>query len=174
MTPAVQTYPLSYWSARLAGGPPITLSRWGDGEWACLLGDAGANCDGHAYFPALAADLRAVLMANQPYAKGWLAVSRAAGKARIHAWLARHTRGVAWVDGDVFLRASCAGRFAPFVRVLRQKRVLYVGPDFLRPCRRGWAGSTPVSSVCPPAMPTARATRSWPKCRRRPNARGPR
>ena len=30
-----------------------SFSRWGDGEWLCLLGAKGMNCDKHQYFPEL-------------------------------------------------------------------------------------------------------------------------
>jgi hypothetical protein len=38
---------------------PFVFARLGDGELACMRGDAGTNCDGVAYSPQLAEDLKA-------------------------------------------------------------------------------------------------------------------
>lgn len=43
----------------LRSGRPFVYSRMGDGELACMRGDAGQNCDGVVYSPQLAADLKA-------------------------------------------------------------------------------------------------------------------
>lgn len=39
-------------------GTNFKFARYGDGEFNCMFGKKGANCDGHEYFPDLGARLR--------------------------------------------------------------------------------------------------------------------
>lgn len=127
-------YDVSTYALWLNEGHHFGLSRWGDGEWACLLGDQGENCDRHQYFPSLRDDLRRALIYNRAYQRGWLTVAKNAGMDRIEAFLGKlEARGIdiTWVDGDVLLAASVRGQLAPFIQALRARRVLYVGPQTL-------------------------------------------
>ena len=45
----------------------FSLSRFGDGEWAAILGFKGENCDGHYYFPELSKELASILKSNPQY-----------------------------------------------------------------------------------------------------------
>lgn len=47
--------------ARVTLGKNFAWSRWGDGEWECILGYDGGNCDGHHYFPDMKARLRKIV-----------------------------------------------------------------------------------------------------------------
>ena len=66
----VRRMPLAYYVSMLSGGKPFSFSRFGDGEWNAILGKPGQNCDGHAFFPELGADLRDALIQKLPYLYG--------------------------------------------------------------------------------------------------------
>ena len=137
--------PLSYYVSRLESGAPFAFSRWGDGEFLAVLGAPGKNCDQHEYFPALGAELRRVLVNQNPYtfAIGPLATHYLGRK--IERFLAEHLVLIDWHSTDVFVESLLAGQLQPLVDVLREKRVHYVGPAHLFNRRK--AGT--VSGVFP-------------------------
>jgi len=122
---------LQDYARKLREGEPFAVSRWGDGEWACLLGDAGANCDGQRYSKRLRLELAAVLESRPRYYLGLqrLAVQLRGGEIR--AWLGRRNLAPKWVDADVFARASRQGQLGPLLEALAGRRVVLVGPDYL-------------------------------------------
>lgn len=127
-----EVIPLETYTQRLQNREPFSLSRWGDGEWAVVLGHTGQNCDGHIYFPDLRDDLRRVLRRARAYEFGFLTVAWRAGKPAIETYLQNAVGPVHWVDGDEMLVRSCLGEFYPFLAQLRRKRVVVVGPQHLR------------------------------------------
>lgn len=135
---SVSHYALSYYVDLLASNQPFALSRWGDGEWACILGDSGENCDGCEYFPKLGEDLRRILVKQRPYfhAMGPKAVADLGN--RIEPWLDSHNIRRDWHYTDTFIEASLHGELLPLIEQLRTKRVLYVGPKHLREIARAF------------------------------------
>jgi len=116
----------------LDAGTPLAFSRWGDGEWRCVLGYAGENCDGHPYSGALRADLSRVLCAHPTY---WLGMQPFAVRSlapAITAWLARRNLQLTWIDADVFHQASIANALQPLIQALCKRPVLIVGPPYLQ------------------------------------------
>jgi len=111
---------------------PFALSRWGDGEWQCLLGHQGANCDGQPYTLALRRDLIAVLRDRPRYDLGLQGFALQRLGDAIAAWLDREGMDVSWVDADSLARRSRDGRLAPFVYALAARDVVLVGPAYLR------------------------------------------
>lgn len=131
----VSPRPLSFYTDLLARGEPFAFSRYGDGEWACILGQAGQTCDGQPYSPELAQDLAGALASaggNYFVALGPMA-ARTLG-APINNWLSHHDLRIDWHSTEVFLQASLDGALYPFVAELRKRkhRLLYVGPAHLR------------------------------------------
>jgi len=129
--------PLSFYTGLLNAGTPFAFSRYGDGEWACILGQEGMTCDGQPYSPALAQDLAGALesaavgvSANYFAAIGPAAV-RTLG-AQINNWMGHHDLRIDWHSTEVFLQASLDGALYPFVEALRRRTLLYVGPAHLR------------------------------------------
>lgn len=116
---------------RLRARQPFALSRWGDGEWTCLLGGRGQTCDGQAYTPQLREDLAAVLEARPSYELGLQGLARRTMSPAIQAWLDARGLAPAWVDADVFAHASVAGELAPFCAALATRLVVLVGPGYL-------------------------------------------
>ena len=43
----------NYFTACINANKPVRFVKWGDGEYACAVGQQGENCDGDKYFPEL-------------------------------------------------------------------------------------------------------------------------
>lgn len=135
---AVSKLPSSHYTEMLEERTPFVFTRWGDGEWQAMLrtprdGGPDQNCDGHQYFPAMVDELRAILLNAsrdpfEPVYYGLLKIARRMYEPAISDILP----GFQWVDGDVLLEDFIYGRLSPFFAALRQRRVLYVGPERMR------------------------------------------
>ncbi len=136
----VNPRPLSFYTDLLTRGEAFAFSRYGDGEWACILGREGQTCDGQPYSPELAADLASALESAADAAPGanyFAALGPMAARtmaAPINNWLSLSELSIDWHSTEVFLQASLDGALYPFVAELRKykHRLLYVGPEHLR------------------------------------------
>jgi hypothetical protein len=128
----VARMPLSYYVSMLAAGAPFSFSRFGDGEWNAILNRPGENCDGHAFFPELGADLREALISRRPYLYGMQYRAIRDMGTDIRAFLVNHGVAVPWQDADVFHYANNDGSLFPLVKQLRAMKVVVIGPAHLR------------------------------------------
>ena len=115
----------------------FAFSRWGDGEFNCLLGVKGENCDGVRYTPELRRDLLRVLTDYKNahalnYYFGFLEISREIHKDNLRAFMLDYPLVVRWSEGDFLHQANRTGKLFPLIEALRSKDVLYVGPNHLR------------------------------------------
>jgi len=106
-------------------GKHFSLSRWGDGEFAALFGDSGANCDGVVYENDMRNELESIL-SKQPHYN--------IGKQPYHANLYTKQRiaqidglGRKWVNADVLHDASKENKLRPFLQALKGKDVTIIG-----------------------------------------------
>jgi len=106
--------------SKLELGENFSFSRFGDGEFNCMQGKNGANCDGHKYYPDLGVELLKAW--NKP--KGVVALQR----------LAREQFKIEgdYPDADILHRASINGEIDKFTDVLINRNVILVGPKHLR------------------------------------------
>ena len=104
----------------------FSFSRFGDGEWNCMLGKHGANCDGHTYF----SDLGEALQKAWDEPRGVVAVQR----------LAREQFKIEGdhPDADVIHRASINGELDSLFTALSDKDVVLVGPKHLSKLGYPW------------------------------------
>jgi hypothetical protein len=116
---------------------PFAFSRWGDGEWACLLGRPGHNKAGMPYSAPLREDLTAVLLSRPAYDLGLSSsvvaptrAKRLSLRTEVPAWLAAHGLTLPWVDADGLYRRSLAGTLVSFVAALASRQVILVGPTY--------------------------------------------
>lgn len=117
-------WPLSRYVAALRAGRTFSLARYGDGELACMAGEAGANCDGDPYSEALGNDLRYSLSrADRDFLYG---MQRVLPQDVVRFRDVRDP-GRPWVDSEVFGRALLAGELYPFVKQLRGMQTVFVG-----------------------------------------------
>jgi len=119
--------------ALLKEGKPFSFSRWGDGEWVCVLQERPgcSNCDGHAFFPDLGVALQNVLKEKPSYWLGMQGLARRLFNAKIEAWLAANGLSFSWVNSDIFHNVAGRKDFS-FKQAFTERRHMLVGPEHLR------------------------------------------
>ena len=94
----------------VATGVNFSLSRWGDGEWQCLLGTHTHNCDQHQYLPTLRQALKAVISSKPEYLLGIQQHSqRSMGKE-----IAPYHNNLKWCNADMMHNASISANLDEF------------------------------------------------------------
>lgn len=121
-------------TAKIAGDEPFALTRWGDGEWRCILGPhKGANCDGVPYEAGLSNGLRRVLQKRPNYLLGMQPQAWRESSPQIQAFLAENgLTDLAWFDADIVHANVETPAFADMLEALRKRRTLVIGPDHLQ------------------------------------------
>lgn len=121
---------------KLQNKEQYSFSRWGDGEWNCLLGKQGMNCDRHNYFDDLGKRLKSILESSPQY---YLGLQNLAKRQRPEL-IDKYTKdyNLTWVQNDVLHTASMKGQFIHFLNVLRGLDVLLVGGNHLRDFNKSW------------------------------------
>jgi len=87
---------------------PFSYSRWGDGEWQCLLGSHRRwNCDGARYYPSLKKRLREIVLSEPKYYMGLqqLGMDTLGGQIRDFV----KDLNITWVNSDIIHSASING-----------------------------------------------------------------
>jgi len=122
-------------------------ANYGDGEWACMLGHSGENCNGEVYHPYLASLLRETLF--RPVGQ-WCG-SNPGKKLKEDAgrWIATRKVAVEWVDKEVLVRANIEGRLGPWLEAVRTRRVVLVGPAHLAALKPEVIGAFTFIGVTP-------------------------
>lgn len=113
---------------------PFTFSRWGDGEWRCVLDKGrGSNCDGHNYFPEMCEELRQVLIRRPTYLLGMQNMADRMYGPQIRAWLQEHNLAdLRWLNADVFHYGVIKGGIHSVISEMRRHPLVVVGPAHLR------------------------------------------
>jgi hypothetical protein len=129
---SISSKDLDFYVGLLRHDAAFSFSRFGDGEWNAILGAPGANCDGHAYFPRLGADLRNALTRPLDYFYGMQKYAVKKGGLPLYRFLTREGVRKAWHDADVFHRCNTAGTLFPLICQLRKMKVVVIGPERLK------------------------------------------
>lgn len=125
---------LKHYVDLLSTDSPFGLARYGDGEWLAILGEIGRkNSNGCTFTQELCDLLRDVLKNNLPYEHSILSIARRKLGSRIGKFLKEGEYEVEWTMGDTILEASTNGKLWPLIAQLRQKTIVYVGPEYMRP-----------------------------------------
>jgi len=113
---------------KLRKGEPFSFSRYGDGEFNCIYGKPGANCDGHEYFPDMGERLRKIVESKPKYMMGIQPLTVASER-----WtqIEKDFPGIDWVDADSIHNASIDGRLFLLFDELRKYHVTLIGPQHL-------------------------------------------
>ncbi|HZX14132.1 MAG TPA: hypothetical protein VFF49_07010 [Thermodesulfobacteriota bacterium] len=114
---------------------PFTFVRYGDGEFQCILDVGKNNCDNIQY----SKNLRRDLLQSLHYAdtrgrlfRGILAIALRSMRSQIEFYLSTNKINIAWIDGTFMVAANRKGNFKPVFKALSDRKILYVGPNFLR------------------------------------------
>ncbi len=114
---------------------PFALSRYGDGEFASILGHSGENCDGVQYTKKLHESLMKTLLSprlQETYFYAMLSVAFEVYQSDIEGFVFEHKLQMIWADVDFLVTANRRGEFAEFLDILRKRSILYVGPEYLQ------------------------------------------
>jgi hypothetical protein len=114
--------------AMLETNLPFKFARYGDGEFNCMFGKVGRNCDGHEYTPELARRLYQALK-NAYYMIGVQPLALTLYQEKIR-YLIDHKLDVV-VNADVLHNASIDGTLPQFIKALDRRYVILVGPAHL-------------------------------------------
>ena len=109
----------------------FSFSRWGDGEWICLMGNSGKNCDGHPYFPDLGLTLAGILIQDQTHHMGMQPFAMKRHGAEISTWCKENEVRMEWCDADIIHDASIADRLNDMGVAMAGRKVILVAPDRL-------------------------------------------
>ena len=114
---------------------PFSLPRYGDGEFASILGYPGKNCDGVQYTAELRESLIETLInphLEDMYFYGMLAVALRFYRPYIEKFTSINNLRMTWTESTFLVAANRHGKFSNFLDTLRKRPILYVGPTHLR------------------------------------------
>ena len=149
---------IDWYIKRINSGVPLSLSRWGDGEWRSTLTDGKTNWirlekinrswkhgrtnkSGHGFSDEMGAEMRALLRSRP---KQILTMAGRFGNANakkpmidlalwIKEWLdANKLSDIPWGSCDTIVYALINQEFEGFLDCLQDKRILLVGPKHLQ------------------------------------------
>jgi len=134
------THDLEFYVDRLRKKLPFAFARYGNGEWGGIFGTAKRTGTGSQDLtdPKLRKCLQLSITEHYEEERYFLALQslpylkRCGLLTGIEEWTSTNAPGCEWHNGEVFPRASKNGILAPFVRELRNHRVVVVGPSHLR------------------------------------------
>ncbi len=125
-------HPVSYYADLLAADTPFSFARYGDGEWSAIFGRSGANCDGHPYTSDLGKRLALALKDQYPYFYALQYYGLKLDGPRIVDFCVQNSITVPFHNADVFAFANVLGELHPFIKALREKQVVVIGPGYMR------------------------------------------
>jgi hypothetical protein len=104
----------------------VRFAKFGDGEYACSLGQKGSNCDGDVYFPELSRALNEafIILAQSP--NTYLGMWHDEPAVKFYVELLQNRTGksqVPWVDYHLLLRSAHRHRADDYERA--QSKVMY-------------------------------------------------
>lgn len=111
----------------------FSFSRWGDGEWNCVFGVEGENCDGMEYDKEMGLSLAAVLMQTQRYYFGMQPKAVKDMGRDIDAWCKENAVDIKWCNADMIHDASIAGRLGEMIEAMAGRKVIMVANERLHP-----------------------------------------
>lgn len=104
-------------------GEPLAYSRWGDGEFRCMLQKGEHNCDKHKYYPDLGKRLNEILESKPKYHIG---IATHAGMKGLECKYKNPCRT------DIFVIASKQGQLRELINSFEDKKVLLIGKKELK------------------------------------------
>ena len=134
---------IEYFQDMLENKISFSLVRYGDGEFASILGYPGQNCDGVKYTSELQSALLQTLRYPHIYNNyyyGILAIALRKMKSHVEKFSAAQHLDIPWIEATFLVAANRQGKFASFLKVLRSRPIIYVGPEYMR----GLQGATKI------------------------------
>jgi hypothetical protein len=131
----IQPIKINNFVALLESDKPFSFARYGNGEWDCALGlGTGTGSGSQVFTDDLREAMRETILNNRGVMMG-MQNTRYLTKCRlirpIYTYLHQNEIVYSWYTGDVFHYASKNKEMAPLVNVLRKKKFVMVGPQWL-------------------------------------------
>lgn len=108
-------------------------ANYGDGEWSCILGIQGENCNGEHYIRPLQLELIKTL--QEPIEGFFWYGSNPGSKLQkaVTQWLTRNnTLQRSWVYKEIISGANVKGNLKGFIKAVRKRPSILIGPKHLR------------------------------------------
>jgi hypothetical protein len=112
---------------KLRNNEPFHLSRWGDGEFLCMLGKEGKNCDGHDYTPILSEELNRVWADIEECEPNQFHLVQPHALRTVEG-IENFLNGRKFDSSDLFVKASQKGELGKLFAALKDKYVILVAP----------------------------------------------
>jgi len=116
---------------------PFSLTRYGDGEFGCMMGERGETCDGQNYTKQLKIHLNRTIenpILKKNYYYGMVRIARIVYGQKVDKFL--KDCPIQWVDGTGFVDASRDGILFPLFEALRDQKIMIIGSIHLAPMYR--------------------------------------
>ena len=120
---------LDFYINKLKNDEKFSFTRWGDGEWGCVFGAKGHNCDRHQYFEDMSKELSHALVHDKNYYKAtWpMTVPMMGGiKDLILEFKEKYNLNENWVDARIWEEAAMQGQIKPLVKQLEDMDFIIV------------------------------------------------
>lgn len=125
MTVVVKPLSIEEFVSNLEEERGYSFARYGDGTFLGMQGQTGLNCDGSPIHPNQTYLLEKSILDNSiTHGMGDLALS----VAKADLWLEARGIEIEWYDCNVMHTASIQGRLSPFIRLLKKRRTVLIGP----------------------------------------------
>lgn len=128
MTFEVKPFDITDLVQRLRTEPGFSFARYGDGTFLSLWGEEGLDCD-RAVINGDQAELLELTLRDKSITHGIGNLALTVGRAA--EWLEYKGLDVEWYDCNVMHTASVHGNLNPFVKLLRKRRTMIIGPEHL-------------------------------------------
>jgi hypothetical protein len=128
----IQPININWFVNKINNNEPFSFVRYGDGEWRCICGYKGKNCDRHDYLPDLRKALTNAVMSKNEILFGMQPKAMKDMRVEILNFLKRHSINRKWVNADVFHKANCQGKLFPFIRAMSNSKVGIIGPPHIK------------------------------------------
>lgn len=141
MTFHVKPLTLQNLISRMTAQKPFAFSRYGNGEWGCLLGTHRRTGSGsHSLkLPGLRHRLASSILNHATMSDDyWLGMQsltyleRCGLLRKIEKWNLAQAPKATWYAGEVLHKASMRSQLNPLIRQMRKMKVIVVGPSWLR------------------------------------------
>jgi len=108
-------------------------ANYGDGEWACILGHPGENCNGEHYIEPLRIALTKTIT-KPPAGHVWYGSNpgKKLSPSVEHWLLEKGLTQRAWVYKEIISGANANGKLGPFIDAVRRRNTVLVGPRHLQ------------------------------------------
>ncbi len=113
----------------------FSFTRWGDGEWFCVTGKKGQNCDNHIYFPEMCESLNSALKNDKGYYKSIWNLEHAQIKNILNIllpYIQNNNIKHNWVNAGVWEDMVIKGELDSLIESLENRNFIIVSNNSLK------------------------------------------